>query len=83
MGKDPNSQVEADLNAAGDALMAFRPYVRFIDTQRMITDLANGDICVAVGYSGDMLQARDRGAEEDQLQVRAAVHLPTRLEACA
>jgi putrescine transport system substrate-binding protein len=68
LGKDPNSQVEADLNAAGDALMAFRPYVRFIDTQRMITDLANGDICVAVGYSGDMLQARDRGAEAKPVQ---------------
>jgi putrescine transport system substrate-binding protein len=63
LGKDPNSQNADDLNAAGAALMAFRPFVRFIDTQRMITDLANGDICVAVGYSGDMLQARDRGSE--------------------
>jgi putrescine transport system substrate-binding protein len=63
LGKDPNSQNPDDLNAAGEAFMKFRPYVRYIDTQRMIADLANGEICVAVGYSGDMLQARDRGAE--------------------
>jgi putrescine transport system substrate-binding protein len=63
LGKNPNSQVEVDLNAAGDAMTAFRPYVRYIDTQRMISDLANGEICLAVGYSGDMLQARDRAAE--------------------
>jgi putrescine transport system substrate-binding protein len=63
IGKDPNSQNPEDLNAAGEALMAFRPYVRYIDTQKMITDLANGDICVAVGYNGDMLQARDRATE--------------------
>jgi putrescine transport system substrate-binding protein len=73
LGKDPNSQKPEDLNAAGEALMAFRPYVRFIDTQRMITDLANGDICVAVGYSGDMLQARDRGAEAKPAQEVAYV----------
>jgi putrescine transport system substrate-binding protein len=63
MGKDPNSQVAEDLNAAGEALMKIRPYIRYIDTQRMISDLANGEVCVAVGYSGDMLQARDRAAE--------------------
>jgi putrescine transport system substrate-binding protein len=62
-GKDPNSQNPDDLTAAGEAFMQFRPFIRYIDTQRMITDLANGDICVAVGYSGDMLQARDRAAE--------------------
>jgi putrescine transport system substrate-binding protein len=63
LGKDPNSQNPEDLKAAGDALMKFRPYVRYIDTQRMISDLANGEICLAVGYSGDLLQARDRAAE--------------------
>jgi putrescine transport system substrate-binding protein len=63
LGKDPNSQVAADLNAAADSMMKIRPYIRYIDTQRMISDLANGEICVAVGYSGDILQARDRAAE--------------------
>jgi len=63
LGKNPNSQDPADLTAAGEAMNKFRPYIRYIDTQRMIGDLANGEICVAVGYSGDMLQARDRAAE--------------------
>jgi putrescine transport system substrate-binding protein len=63
MGKNPNSQDAADITAAGDTMNKFRPYLRYIDTQRMISDLANGEICLAVGYSGDMLQARDRAAE--------------------
>jgi putrescine transport system substrate-binding protein len=63
LGKDSNSQDAKDLNAAGDVLMGLRPFVRYIDTQRMITDLANGDVCVAIGYNGDILQARNRAAE--------------------
>ena len=63
LGKSPNSQDPADLAAAGEAMNKFRPYIRYIDTQRMIGDLANGEICAAVGYSGDILQARDRAIE--------------------
>ncbi len=73
LGKDPNSQDPKDLNAAGDVLMALRPFVRYIDTQREITDLANGDICVAVGYSGDMVQARNRAVENKTAQKIAYV----------
>jgi len=65
LGKDPNAQKPEDLEAAGQALTALRPFLRYIDTQRMITDLANGDICLAVGYSGDILQARDRAEENE------------------
>jgi putrescine transport system substrate-binding protein len=63
MGRSPNAQEPADLNAAADTMQKFRPFIRYIDTQRMIGDLANGEICVAVGYSGDMLQAHDRAIE--------------------
>jgi putrescine transport system substrate-binding protein len=63
LGKDPNSQDAGDLSAVGNVLMSIRPFVRYIDTQRMITDLANGDVCVAVGYNGDILQARNRAVE--------------------
>jgi putrescine transport system substrate-binding protein len=63
LGKDPNGQSEADLKAAEDLLMKIRPYIRTITSSQYIDALANGDICVAVGYSGDMLQARDRAAE--------------------
>ncbi len=45
--------------------MKMRPYVRYIHSSQYINDLANGEICVAVGYSGDMLQARDRAEENE------------------
>jgi putrescine transport system substrate-binding protein len=63
IGKDPNSQKQEDLDAATKALMDIRPNIRYADTQRMIGDLANGEICLAVGYNGDILQARDRADE--------------------
>ena len=66
LGKDPNSQKPEDLEAATKALMELRPNVRYADTQRMIGDLANGEICVAIGYNGDILQARDRAAKAAQ-----------------
>ncbi len=66
LGKDPNSQSEADLKAAEDLLMKIRPYIRMIHSSNYIDALANGEICLAVGWSGDVLQARDRAAEAGQ-----------------
>ncbi len=74
LGKDPNSQSEADLKLAEDALVRIRPYIRTITSSQYIDALANGDICVAVGYSGDMLQARDRAAEAGKpVQVKYSI----------
>jgi putrescine transport system substrate-binding protein len=63
LGKDPNSQSEEDLALAEKTLLAVRPYIRMITSAQYIDALANGEICIAVGYSGDILQARDRAAE--------------------
>ncbi len=63
LGKDPNSESEADLAAAEAVLMKIRPYLRTIHSSQYIDQLANGELCIAVGYSGDILQARDRAAE--------------------
>jgi putrescine transport system substrate-binding protein len=63
LGKDPTSQSEADLKAAEAALMAIRPSIRTITGAQYIEALANGEICIAVGYSGDVLQARTRAEE--------------------
>lgn len=65
LGRDPNSQKPEDLQAATVAMEAIRPFIRYFDTQRLISDLANGEICLAIGYSGDILQARDRAAENE------------------
>ena len=63
LGKDPNSQNPEDLKLAESQLMKIRPYVRKINSSQYIEDLANGDLCVALGYNGDVLQARDRAFE--------------------
>ncbi len=63
LGKDPNSESAADLALAEARLLAIRPYIRTITSSTYTDDLANGEICLTVGYSGDILQARDRAAE--------------------
>lgn len=65
IGKDPDSKDTADIEAAKDVLMAIRPYVQKFHSSEYINALANGDICLAIGWSGDVLQARDRAAEAD------------------
>jgi len=63
LGLDPNSQSAADYAKAEAKLMEVRPYVSYFHSSKYISDLANGNICVAFGYSGDVLQASDRAAE--------------------
>ncbi|HKM74554.1 MAG TPA: extracellular solute-binding protein, partial [Stellaceae bacterium] len=45
------------------ALEKIRPYIRKFHSSQYINDLANGDLCVALGYSGDVVQARNRARE--------------------
>ncbi len=61
-GIDPNSEKPEDLKVVEDTLMAVRPHIRYFHSSSYINDLASGEVCVALGWSGDMLQARDRGA---------------------
>src|SRR3984885_7002723 len=66
MGKDPNSQSADDLVAAEATLSKIRPFIRNINSSEYIEALANGDLCVAVGYNGDVLQARDRAHDANK-----------------
>jgi putrescine transport system substrate-binding protein len=66
LGRDPNSQKPEDLEAAEATLLKIRPYVRNINSSEYIEALANGDLCIAVGYSGDVLQARDRARDANK-----------------
>ena len=61
-GLDPNSEKPQDLAVVEETLMKVRRYIRYFHSSQYINDLASGEICVALGWSGDMLQARDRGA---------------------
>lgn len=75
LGRDPNSEKAEDLAAAEELLMQVRPYVRYFHSSQYINDLATGEICVALGWSGDVLQARDRGAEAEK-PVKVAYSIP-------
>jgi len=75
LGKDPNSKDPKDYAAATDLLMKVRPYVKKFHSSEYIDALANGDICVAIGYSGDVLQAKSR-AEEAKNKVELAYSVP-------
>jgi putrescine transport system substrate-binding protein len=65
LGLDPKSRDLGDLDKAASLLSKIQPYVRKIHSSQYINDLANGDICIALGYSGDVIQARNRAAEAE------------------
>ena len=60
---DPNSKNPKDLKRAADLLGGLRRYVKKFHSSEYINALANGDICLAIGWSGDSLQARNRARE--------------------
>jgi putrescine transport system substrate-binding protein len=63
LGLDPNSKNPADYQKAAEVLEKVRPYITYFHSSRYISDLANGDICVAFGFSGDVFQAAARADE--------------------
>ena len=58
-----HSKKAEDYKKAEALLMQVRPYVAYFHSSKYTADLANGDICVAVGFSGDILQAESRAKE--------------------
>jgi putrescine transport system substrate-binding protein len=66
LGLSPDSTSADDIAKAEELLISIRPSIRKFHSSEFINALANGDICLAVGYSGDLFQARDRAAEADQ-----------------
>ncbi|KZY68092.1 spermidine/putrescine ABC transporter substrate-binding protein PotF [Oleiphilus sp. HI0071] len=66
LGEDPKSTDTKLLNGkVKDLLDGVRPHVRYFHSSQYINDLANGDVCLSVGWSGDILQAVDRAAEAE------------------
>ena len=76
IGEDPDSQDPDVIAKAEPVLSAVRPYVQKFHSSEYINALANGDICVAIGWSGDILQARDR-ADEAENGVEIAYNAPS------
>ena len=65
LGYPGTSMEKSHFDAAGDALSAIRPYLRYINSSQSINDIANGDICAAIMWSGDAFQAAYRAEEAE------------------
>jgi putrescine transport system substrate-binding protein len=63
LGLDPNSSNPKDYEKAEALLMRIRPYITYFHSSKYMADIANGDICVAVGYSGSFSQAANRAKD--------------------
>jgi putrescine transport system substrate-binding protein len=63
LGKNPDAPSSQDLAEVGTVLSKIRPYIRTIDSTNIIQAMANGDICIALGYNGDFVQARKRAKD--------------------
>ena len=63
LGLPPADFSQDNLEKAEALIATVRPYIQKFHSSEYIGELANGDICLAVGYSGDILQARDRAVE--------------------
>lgn len=73
---DPNSTKASDYTgAANDLLLKLRPNIRYFHSSQYINDLANDDICVAIGWAGDVMQASNR-AKEAKNGVNVAYSIP-------
>ncbi len=60
---DPNTSESGDLNKVTDLLLKIRPYIRKFHSSEYLNALATGEICLVVGFSGDVKQAQKRAAE--------------------
>ncbi|MBR9766559.1 MAG: polyamine ABC transporter substrate-binding protein [Rhodobacteraceae bacterium] len=74
--EDPDDKSDEALAKAQEVLTAVRPYIQKYHSSEYINALANGDICLALGWSGDVLIARDRAAEADN-GVELEYYIPT------
>ena len=75
LGHDPNSMdLDVYRKDARELLLSIRPFVTYFHSSQYINDLANGDICIAFGWSGDILQAAQRAVEANNgVQIRYSI----------
>lgn len=75
LGEDPNSQDPAVIDKAAALLKTIRPYITNFHSSQYIDSMAKGSTCLVVGWSGDIIQARDR-AEEAKNGVKIGYSIP-------
>ena len=75
LGHEPESGKADELKKAEELFLQIRPHVAYFHSSKYISDLANGNICVAIGYSGDIYQAKSR-AEDANNGVTVSYNIP-------
>lgn len=75
LGLDPRSTKKEDFQKGAELVMKIRPFIRYFHSSKYISDLANGDICVSIGWSGDVAQAAAR-AEEAKKGIEISYSIP-------
>jgi len=75
LGYAPDSGKADELKKAEELFMQIRPHVAYFHSSKYISDLANGETCVAIGYSGDIYQAKAR-AEEAKNGINVGYKIP-------
>jgi putrescine transport system substrate-binding protein len=74
LGKNPFSKSAADYQEAGRLLQKIRPYVTLFSSSGYINDMANGSVCVALGWSGDINIARQRAIDaKNGIEIQALI----------
>ena len=74
LGKDPHSKSEEDYAAVEQLFAGVRPYIKYFHSSQYINDLANGELCAVIGWSGDIFIAAARADE-----AKNNVHLDYRI----
>ena len=75
LGKNPNSSEPEDFKAVKEVLLKVRPDIRRFSSSGYIDDLARGDVCVVLGYGGD-LNIASRRAKEAGTKVNIEILVP-------
>lgn len=75
LGFNPFSTNEDEIKKAGDLLHAAKPNIRHFKTGSIISEFAQGDLCLALGWSGDAITAAAR-AEEAKNGVEVSYAIP-------
>ena len=75
LGLDPNAVDDESLAAAEAQIKKVRPYIRYFSNQKMLSDLPNKEVCVAMSWSGDYAQAQAR-ADEANIDIELRYTIP-------
>jgi putative spermidine/putrescine transport system substrate-binding protein/putrescine transport system substrate-binding protein len=75
LGLPPHSHEPEDYKKAEQALLKIRPYIQYFHASKYISDLANGNVCVVIGFNGDIVQAA-ASAKEAKNAIDIAYSIP-------